>query len=114
MEALREFYRLTNREEAEERLRDLIAIAGLSDDAEIVRWSRTLERWSEYILNYFHNRTTNAYTEEIHTKIKMVKRVSFAFRNVEVYVRKACLFVRQVLLAVLPLAFILSSPHFLA
>lgn len=105
-EALREFYRLTNREEAEERLRDLIAIAGLSDDAEMVRWSRTLERWSEYILNYFHNRTTNAYTEGIHTKIKMVKRVSFGFRNVEVYVRK-------VLLAVLPLAFILSSPHFL-
>ena len=67
-EALREFYRLRKREEAEERLRDLIAIAGLSDDAEIVRWSRTLERWSEYILNYFHNRTTNAYTEGIHTK----------------------------------------------
>jgi len=87
LEALREFYRLTNREEAEERLRDLIAIAGLSDDAEMVRWSRTLERWSEYILNYFHNRTTNAYTEEIHTKIKMVKRVSFA-----------CPFVRQVFL----------------
>jgi transposase len=71
------------------------------------QWSRTLKRWSMYILNYFDNRTTNAYTEGIHTKIKMVKRVSFGFRNVDVYVRK-------VLLSLFPLSTILALPHFLS
>ncbi len=55
----------------------------------------------------FDNRTTNAYTEGIHTKIKMIKRVSFEFRNVPVYIRK-------VLLSLFPLAVILSLPHFLS
>ncbi|MFQ6052448.1 MAG: ISL3 family transposase [Candidatus Hydrothermarchaeota archaeon] len=103
-EALRSFYRLKRKKTAEKRLKDLIEIALLSDDAAMVQWGRTLKRWSPYILNYFDNRTTNAYTEGIHTKIKMVKRISFGFRNVEVYVRK-------VLLSLLPLTVILNLPH---
>jgi len=71
-----------------------------------IRWPESLEyAWDRYILNYFDNRTTNAYTEGIHTKIKMIKRVSFGFRNVHVYIRK-------VLLSLFPLATILSLPHF--
>lgn len=105
-EALRGFYRLKRKKTAEQRLKDLIEIAFLSDDAAMVQWGRTLRRWSQYILNYFDKRTTNAYTEGIHTKIKMVKRISFGFRNVEVYVRK-------VLLCLLPFTVIISSlPHF--
>jgi len=105
-EALRDFYRLKRKKTAEKRLKDLIEIAFLSDDAAMIQWGTTLKRWSQYILNYFDRRTTNAYTEGIHTKIKMVKRISFGFRNVEVYVRK-------VLLSLLPLAVILPSlPHF--
>jgi transposase len=106
-EALRHFYRLKHKKTAEKRLKDLIEIALLSDDAAMMQWGRTLKRWSRYILNYFDNRTTNAYTEGIHTKIKMIKRVSFGFRNVDVYVRK-------VLLSLFPLATILSLPHFLS
>ena len=105
-EALRNFYRLKHKKTAEKRLKDLIEIALLSDDAAMMQWGRTLKRWSRYILNYFDNRTTNAYTEGIHTKIKMIKRVSFGFRNVDVYVRK-------VLLSLFLLATILSLPHFL-
>lgn len=105
-EALRSFYRLKRKKTAEQRLKDLIEIAFLSDDAAMVQWGRTLKRWGPYILNYFDNRTTNAYTEGTHTKIKMIKRISFGFRNVEVYVRK-------VLLCLLPLTVIISSlPHF--
>jgi transposase len=106
-EALRRFYRLKHKKTAEKRLKDLIAMARLSDDAAMMQWGRTLKRWGPYILNYFDNRTTNAYTEGIHTKIKMIKRVSFGFRNVDVYVRK-------VLLSLFPLATILSLPHFLS
>ncbi|HQE25607.1 MAG TPA: transposase [Candidatus Atribacteria bacterium] len=38
-------------------------------------------------LNYFHNRTTNGYTEGC----KMLKRMSYGLRNVEVYWRKMLL-----------------------
>jgi transposase len=104
-EALRSFYKLKDKKTASRRLKDLIEIALLSDDAAMMQWGRTLQRWSPYILNFFDHRTTNAYTEGIHTKIKMIKRVSFGFRNVQVYVRK-------VLLSLFPLATILSLPHF--
>jgi transposase len=71
----------------------------------MVQWGRTLKIWSRYILNFFGHRTTNAYTEGIHIKIKMIKKVSFGLRNVQVYVRK-------VLLCLWPLAFILPwLPH---
>ena len=106
-EELRRLYRLKHKKTAEKRLKDLIEIARLSDDAAMMQWGRTLKRWGPYILNYFDNRTTNAYTEGIHTKIKMIKRVSFGFRNVDVYVRK-------VLLSLFPLTTILSLPHFLS
>jgi len=42
----------------------------------------------EPILNYFHERTTNGFTEGCHTKIKMLKGVSYGLRNVDVYWRK--------------------------
>jgi transposase len=50
-----------------------------------------LKRWREPILNYFEDNTTNAYTEGCNTKVKMLKRISFGLRNVEVYVRKVML-----------------------
>jgi len=104
-EALRSFYRLKDKKVATRRLKDLIQIALLSDDGAMMQWGRMLQRWERYILNYFDHRTTNAYTEGIHTKIKIIKRVSFGFRNVQVYIRK-------VLLCLFPLAAILSLPHF--
>ncbi len=96
--ALRNLYRLKSKTTAEKGLKDLILIASLSEDAAMVQWGC-------YILNFFDHRTTTAYTEGIHTKIKMIKRVSFGFRNAQVYVRK-------VLLSLWPLALILPRlPH---
>jgi transposase len=62
-----------------------------SDDAELYRWGNTLKRWRQPILNYFDNRTTNAFTEGCNTKIKMLKRLSFGLRDVTVYTRKVSL-----------------------
>jgi transposase len=104
-EQLRRFYALRSKSAARKRLKDLVEIAHFSDDASMVQWGRSLKRWSEYILNFFDYRTTNAYTEGIHTKIKMIKRVSFGFRNVDIYVRK-------MLLCILPIAVLLPwLPH---
>ena len=67
----------------------------------MAQWGRTLQRWSPHILNFFDHRTTNAYTEGIHTKIKMIKRVSFGFR------------IRKMLLCILPKAVLLPwLPHY--
>lgn len=98
-EKLRQFYKLKSKKAARNRLKDLVEIECLSDDAAMIQWGRTLQRWSPYILNFFDYRTTNAYTEGIHTKIKMIKRVSFGFRNVQIYIRK-------MLLCILPFAII--------
>lgn len=61
----------------------------------------TLKKWKQPILNYFKNKTTNGFTEGCHTKIKMIKRVSFGFRNINNYIAK-------ITLAFLPLLFILN------
>jgi transposase len=63
---------------------------------------RTLRNWQVEILNYFiTKKITNAYTEGIHTKCKLIKRKSYGFKNVDTYVRK-------LLLGLIPLITILS------
>ena len=52
---------------------------------------RTWKSWEEQILNYFKNKTTNGFTEGCHTMIKMMKRVSFGFRNINNYIAKMML-----------------------
>lgn len=68
-------------------------------------FARTLKNLEEDILNYFNHRTTNAFTEGVHTKIKMLKRTSYGFKNPEIYIKK-------MMLAFLPFAIIaLLLPH---
>ncbi len=38
----------------------------------------------EPVLNHFDNHTTNGFTEGCNTEIKMLKRISYGLRNVEV------------------------------
>ncbi|TET41844.1 MAG: hypothetical protein E3J66_04715 [Dehalococcoidia bacterium] len=61
------------------------------DDGELTSSGNTLKRWKESILNHFDNGITNGFTEGRNTKIRMLKRVSFALRNLEVYWRKMLL-----------------------
>jgi len=90
-EKIRELYWQGSREEAA-RLLDLIILnLKAEDDGELIRWGNTLRRWRDPILNYFDNGTTNGFTEGCNTKIKMLKRVSYGLRNVEVYWRKMLL-----------------------
>jgi len=49
---------------------------------------RTLKSNLEDILNYFDKKTTNAFTEGCHTKVKLLKRISFGLKNHQVYVEK--------------------------
>lgn len=103
-EWFRALYRLTSKAEAARRY-DAV-LAGLASEAR-PRWQvvhRTLTRWREYILNYFDHRITNAYTEGVHTRIKLLKRISYGFRNKQNYIAKMTL-------AFLPLATLLAHLH---
>ena len=102
-ETLRSVYHLSSQQEAREKLTTLIKSMWAEKDRGLSQWASTLESWSQEILNFFEWRITNAYTEGIHTKCKLIKRLGFGFRNKEVYIRK-------VALACLPLTFL---PHFL-
>jgi len=90
-EALREMYASNTKEQAQKRL-DII-ISGLYKQRSKITsdWARTLERWREPILNYFQYMITNGYTEGMHTKFKLLKRLGYGFKNKEVYIRKMAL-----------------------
>jgi len=105
-ERLRDLYRSPDRRTAEARWTTLLVAMEASDDPEVWTWARTLQRWRREILGYFSLRLTNAFTEGCHTKIKLLKRTSYGFRNVEVYLRK-------MLLGFLPVSFATLAPHLL-
>lgn len=105
-EDLRAVYASPGPQEAADRLSRAIMNAEAGEDAELRRWSRTLRHWRAEILAYFHRRTTNGFVEGLHTKIKLLKRASYGFRNVGVYVRR-------LLLACLPTILAPLAPHLL-
>jgi len=90
-EKIRELYRQGSREEATKLLDIIIFNLKSDDDGELIRWGNSLKHLRQPILNYFDNRTTNGFTEGCNTKIKMLKRISYGLRNVEVYWRKMLL-----------------------
>lgn len=90
-EKLRELYRCADLEAAERHLQLIIANCKAADDVETVLWGRWLRDWRREILACFNVRITNGYTEGCHTKFKLIKRVSYGFRNAEVYIRKMML-----------------------
>jgi transposase len=90
-EKLRDFYKLTDRKEATRQLNTIIMFCENSHSRYMKSFGKTLFRWKENILNYFDNYSTNAFTEGVHTKIKMIKRVSFGFRNIDNYIAKVTL-----------------------
>jgi len=105
-EQLRDVYRASNRDEATAILDRVIFETQSASDAALLQWGRTLRRWREAILAYHTWRVSNGYTEGVHTKIKLLKRISYGFRNREIYVRK-------MLLAFIPLAWLTSHPQLL-
>jgi len=90
-EKLRDFYKLTDKKDARKQLNNIIMFCETSHSRYMKSFGKTLFRWKENILNYFDNFQTNAFTEGVHTKIKMIKRVSFGFRNIDNYIAKVTL-----------------------
>ena len=95
-------YRAHSKEEAEKRFNHIMMLLETPEYSKYLSTlKRTLKKWRVPILNYFKNKTTNGFTEGCHTKIKMIKRVSYGFRNIDNYIAKATL-------VFLPFSFILN------
>ncbi len=70
-----------DRPTAEERLRAWIAEVEASGLSRLGKFVATLRRWWEVILNYFHERLTSGFVEGLNTKLKLLKRRAFGYRN---------------------------------
>jgi transposase len=104
-ERLRELYRSPDRATATARWTSLLVVMEASDDASVLLWARTLRAWRREILAWFDLPISNGFTEGCHTKIKLLKRLSYGYRNVQVYLRK-------MLLGFLPTSPAVLAPHF--
>jgi len=101
-EAVRSMYSCQDRAKAEEKFKHIVMLLQTIHHSRYLdALLRTLKRWKSEILNYFDYRTTNGFTEGCHTKIKMIKRVSFGFRNINNYIAKMTL-------AFIPLIWLIS------
>lgn len=101
-EKIRQIYWAKNKQEALKRFQQAIMLLETAHDSYFLKTLlKTLKEWKNEILNYFDNKTTNGFTEGCHTKIKMLKRVSFGFRNINNYIAKMTL-------AFLPLLWIIN------
>jgi transposase len=90
-ERLRDMYKSKTKKEAQKQLKLIISALESTDDGELISWGRTLSRWSEYILNYWNSHSTNGFMEGIHNKMKLIKIISFGFRNKKVFIQKVML-----------------------
>ncbi len=50
-----------------------------NSEEEFIQAENTIRNWQEYILNAFKTGYTNAYTEEVNNKIKVIKRKAFGY-----------------------------------
>jgi transposase len=105
-EKIRQIYWAKDKQEALKRYHHAIMLLETAHDSYFLKTLlKTLKEWKNEILNYFDNKTTNGFTEGCHTKIKMLKRVSFGFRNINNYIAKMTL-------AFLPLLWIINYHTF--
>lgn len=92
-ERLRDFYSMTNVEEAREVLKDLqLHCVKSSMPPEIQALGRTIGKWFERICNFHIARVSNGPTEALNNLIKRIKRIGFGFRKFENYRIRALLY----------------------
>lgn len=84
-EKIRDLYKSRNRTHAEKKFTLILAYLEGVESRPLTVLRGTLIRWQEQILNHFDHDTSNGFTEGCHTKIKMLKRMSYGFNNRERY-----------------------------
>lgn len=101
-EELREILRMENSKEASARFLALLRLDAWNDHrtgrSELLRYSKafrtfvgTLQRFKSEIIAFIETRLTNAVTEGINTKIKLLKRMSYGISNLVRYMKRLIL-----------------------
>lgn len=85
---LRKVYWQKDYREASGQLRYVIWLCEQNGIPEMLTLAKTLRKWADEILNYYISKTTNAYTEGIHTKFELIKRHHFGVKNMERYAKR--------------------------
>lgn len=85
---LRKVYWQDNCKMAHKQLCHTIRLAKRSEIWEMKDLAKTLENWFVEILNYHISKTTNAYTEGIHTHFERIKRNHFGIRNIDRFCKR--------------------------
>lgn len=76
-------FRNKTKEEAKKYLQSWLLIAANFKIPEFKHCITTFTKWADEIANIIKYKITNAYTEGINNKIKVLKRISFGVRNFE-------------------------------
>lgn len=84
-EKIRDLYKSRNRASAEKKFTLILAYLEGVESSYLTTLRKTLVHWQPQILNHFDHATSNGFTEGCHTKIKMLKRMSYGFNNRERY-----------------------------
>jgi len=85
---VRRIYRQKNWKQGCSQLRKVIWYCKQSQIPEMEALAKTMKRWKDKILNYYLSKTTNAYTEGIHTRFELIKRQHCGIRNVERFAKR--------------------------
>jgi transposase len=83
-EVLRSILKDRDREGLELLIQECLA----STHPRIITFGKTLKRWESAILNKFTYQTSNAFTEGINNKCKIIKRISYGFKSESNYIKK--------------------------
>lgn len=85
---VRKIYKQKNWKRGCSQLRKTVWYCRQSKIPEMEALAKTLKRWKAEILNYYISKTTNAYTEGIHTRFELIKRQHCGIRNVERFAKR--------------------------
>jgi transposase len=84
-ESLHNLYRILHPKAAQNALDAILITAAMSPYPEIKTLGRTLSRWREEVLNYFHRRATNARLEGFNNKASLLRKQAYGVKNIDYY-----------------------------
>lgn len=87
-EEFRRFYEAKNQETAEKILLDWIDECNESGLKPFIKLAKRLNRWKHGLLEYFKQKISNGISEGLNNKIKVIKRKSYGFQDMEYFFLK--------------------------
>lgn len=78
------------RENIENYLNGIISYMKISKEPLLRAWCKTIIRWRDEIINHFDNLSSTSMVEGFNNLSKLIKRISFGIKDINVYTLKVC------------------------